>query len=147
MSAWIVSRAHIDVLVQGLAESEIVTEVGPDELGRALWRECLVSVADRYPDDSDGERPGPVDFRDGDVDTYVYRRPSVKIDLSGLLYAVGCYQYQSCEHDGWQTSDAYRWTSELRNRLSSHPDVDLHPEFDRYPWGYEEEDVHVTAER
>jgi hypothetical protein len=108
VSAWIVSRAHIDVLVQALAEGEHVTDVDPDEIGRELWRENLASVADRYPNDRDGDRPGPADFRDADVDAYEYRRPRNKPNLQGLLHAVACYEYQSCEHPEWGASRALR---------------------------------------
>lgn len=144
MSAWIVGRAHIDVLVQGLAESETVTEPGPDELGRILWRENLASVAARYPSDGDGERPGPNDFRDDDVDTYTYRRPRNKIDQGGLLVALACYEYQSCEHPGWATSQAYGWTAQLVGQLkragARMPGSGARME----AWGYEEATVHGT---
>ncbi|MCO7219488.1 hypothetical protein [Klenkia sp. PcliD-1-E] len=145
MSAWIVSRAHIDVLVQGLCESEHVTHLGPDEVGRSLWQECLRSVAYRYPADGDGNRPGPVDFRDDDVETYTYRRPSVRISLTGLHHAIACYAYQSCEHQGWQNSDAERWTSGLRAVLAKHPEVCTDPPSGEHPWGYEETDVHQAS--
>jgi len=145
VSAWIVSRAHIDVLVQGLAESEHVTDVDPDEVGRELWRENLRSVAYRYPGDGDGERPGPIDFRDADVDTYTYRRPAQKIELPGLLQAVACYQYQSCEHREWEASEAYRWTQQLREALERNPDVAAEQHSGDHPWGYEEEDVHAPV--
>ena len=59
MSAWVVHRNHIHLLVRGLAESETVTDVDLDEIGRALWRENLRSVAYLYPDDSSDTRPGP----------------------------------------------------------------------------------------
>ncbi|GAA4758654.1 hypothetical protein GCM10023328_47710 [Modestobacter marinus] len=36
ISAWIVSRARIDVLVQELCEGEHVTYLNPDEVGRVL---------------------------------------------------------------------------------------------------------------
>lgn len=142
MSAWIVDRAHIDVLVQALAEGEHVTDVDPDEIGRELWRENLRSILARYPYTSDGERPGACGFRDSDVEVYTYRRPSRRIDPSGVLYAVGCYQYQSCEHGGWEASRAYAWTTALRDALEGHPGVELAPPFGKYPWGFTETDVH-----
>lgn len=142
MSAWIVSRAHIDVLVQGLCESEHVTHLDPDEVGRILWRENLASVAERYPNDGDGERPGPIDFRDADVDTYTYRRPSMKITQAGLHKAIGCYQYQSSEHLGWEASQARSWTSTLAVALEQ---AGVPALSDSEPWGFEEEHVHGTA--
>jgi hypothetical protein len=145
VSAWIVDRAHIDVLVQGLAESETVTEVDPDALGQELWRENLASVAYRYPRDGDGERPGPIDFRDADVDEYVYRRPSAKIDPQALLVALGCYDYQSCEHPGWATSRARLWTTTLREQLLRSGVKEAAPGSRMEAWGYEEKDVHGVA--
>jgi hypothetical protein len=138
VSAWMVSKAHIDVLVQGLAESETVTDVDPDELGRILWRECLASVAYRYPNDGDGERPGPVDFRDNDVETYTYRRPAKKVGLGGLMTAIECYDYQSCEHPGWTTSQARAWVLDLHARLKDAGSTS------NGQWGYDEEDVHAA---
>lgn len=123
MSAWIVDRAHIDVLVQALCEGEYVTDRDPDEVGRVLWRENLASVAYRYPRDVDGDRPGPLDFRDSDVDTYTYRRPSRRIEPSAVLSAVNCYDYQSCEHPGWETSRARAWVTALADALEAHPGV------------------------
>ena len=144
MSAWIVSRAHIDVLVQGLAESEIVTHLDPDELGRVLWRENLASVAYRYPGDTgDGDRPGPTSFRDEHVETYTYRRPTQKIDHLGLLWAVACYGYQSCEHPDWESSDAAKWATTLRTNLGRV--LGSEELTGERPWGYDEDDVHGVS--
>jgi hypothetical protein len=144
VSAWIVDRAHIDVLVQGLAESETVTDVDPDTLGQKLWRENLVSVAYRYPGDGDGERPGPMDFRDADVDEYVYRRPGVKIEPGQLMTAIACYAYQSCEHPDWVGSEVEQWTSRLYDQLVNagvkRPDSGSPGAMEA--WGYTEAVVH-----
>lgn len=142
MSAWIVGRAHIDVLVQALCEGEHVTD-DPDSVGRVLWRENLRSVAYRYPGDTgNGDRPGPISFRDSDVDTYRYRRPRNKPDLEALLVAIDCYEYQSCEHPGWASSTAEMWTSTLRQALLDagvkRPAAGSRME----AWGYSEADVH-----
>jgi hypothetical protein len=145
VSAWIVARAHIDVLVQGLYEGEHVTHLDPDEVGRVLWRECLASVAYLYPRDQDGERSAPLDFRDRNVETYTYRRPSLRIPLTGLHHAIRCYRYQSCEHPDWEGSDAEAWTLRLREAVARHPQVDTDPPFGDHPWGYEETDVHTPA--
>jgi hypothetical protein len=144
VSAWIVGRAHIDVLVQALCEGEYVTD-DPDSVGRVLWRENLRSVAARYPGDGDGERPGPIDFRDSDVDTYTYRRPRNRPSLEALLVAIGCYGYQSCEHRGWESSTAQMWMATLRQAVldagTKEPGAGSHME----AWGYSEADVHGAA--
>lgn len=154
MSAWIVSRAHIDVLVQALtAEAGLAgrgkilmdaetgefsrAELSPDEIGRELWRENLRSVIFyRYPRDTDGDRPGPLDFKDSDVDTYTYREPARVMSDAEVCKAASCFDYQSCEHPGWETSRANKWIETLmsRHHVAAIPDD--------VPWGFDEEDVH-----
>lgn len=137
MSAWIVSRAHIDVLVQALTADAGLTPGNPDEIGRTLWTENLRSVAHLYPRDGDGERPGPIDFKDADAETYTYREPSKVIEDGGILNAAHCYAYQSCEHPGWADSIPAKWMTTLVMRHQTAESLD------RYPWGYDEEDVHA----
>lgn len=140
MSAFIHSRSHIDVLVQALAEGEIVTDVDPDGIGCRLWAENLASVAYRYPRDGDGERPGPIDFRDADVTTYTYRRPSLAIPRPALVLAAQGYEYQSCEHPGWKHSVAYRWITTLLDNLDRAGITSAGAPVEA--WSYDEADVH-----
>lgn len=142
MSAWIVGRAHIDVLVQALCESETVTD-DPSAVGQVLWRENLLSVAARYPGDTDGTRPGPLDFRDSDVITYEYRRPRNKPSPECVLVALDCYEYQSCEHRGWASSTAQMWVDQLRQQLLAAGVVRPAPGAHMEAWGYSEQDVHA----
>ncbi len=115
MSCYVVSREHIDHIVTGLIRAELVA-MTPDEIGRMLWRENLISVACRYPDDEDGERPGPVDFRDSDVLTYTYTERT-ELDAKTLKTTLASYRYQSCEHRGWDGSDAQVVTAKLEAGL------------------------------
>jgi hypothetical protein len=102
----------------------------PDEIGRMLWRENLASVAYRYPYDKDGERPGPVGFRDSDVDTYTWAEAPL-LDGGALNKTISCYDYQSCEHPGYKDSEAKQVIDRLRN-----PVIDT--EFpDDVPWGWD----------
>ncbi|MCL2393051.1 MAG: hypothetical protein FWC87_00060 [Acidimicrobiaceae bacterium] len=103
MSAWIVSKRHIDHMVTALIARELVSPLEADPIGRMLWRENLKSVAYRYPSDVDGTRPGPMSFRDGDVERYEWRETPVLDDLQTLV-TFHCYGYQSCEHPGWDPS-------------------------------------------
>lgn len=118
MSAWIVSKEHIDVLVTALHPE---TQEQSNELGRVLWRECFRSVAYRYPDDADGERPGPISFRDSDVDTYVWS--SEVVPHAWISNAAACYDYQSCEHPEYGASVARYLVSRLMDKFPS----DLYP--------------------
>src|SRR6516162_2833567 len=103
MSAWIVSRQHIDVMVDAAIRNGLIEPSQADEVGRMLWKENLVSVAYRYPRDKGGKRPGPTDFRDADVETYTFTPlPKEIVDVwnlnpdAALAKTVGCYEYQSC---------------------------------------------------
>jgi hypothetical protein len=143
MSAWIVSKTHIDGLVQSGIEAEMVEPDHADEFGRMLWRENLASVAYRYPDDADGDRPGPVEFHDSDVDEYQYRpldgEPGITRRAAHVVNAAaGCYDYQSCEHPGYEHSKA---------RLFAHALYKL-TEQDRRddaPWGIDDRDAFVVG--
>lgn len=106
MSAWIVSKGHIDCLVQASIAERLTAPHEANETGRMLWQECFNSVVYRYPNDGDGERPGPRDFRDADVDDYEFRGVEAPLDDAIVVWQIHCYDYQSCEHPEWETSDA-----------------------------------------
>lgn len=132
MSAWIVSKTHIDYIVTAVIRAELSGR-SPDEIGRMLWRECLASVAYRYPQDGDGERPGPIGFRDADVDAYTWTE-TPELTPAGLDKTLGCYRYQSCEHPGWEGSEADVITGKLRSALNV--DSSEWPDEDEVPWGW-----------
>lgn len=134
MSAWVVHRNHIHLLVRGLTDSEIVTTVDPDEIGRTLWRENLRSVSYLYPHQRNGSRPAPFRFRDGHVQSYTYVRPRGPLDRDALLTQAHCYACQSCEHPQWEGSDAARWTHELIDRLTA---AGHRWQSDDIPWGWQ----------
>jgi hypothetical protein len=104
MSMFIQGKNHIDHLVTALVQAELIT-VSPNEAGRMLWRENLNSAKYRYPNDQDGERPGPIDFRDADVETYTWSETPVLTDAA-LKGAIRGYCYQACEHPEWNDSEA-----------------------------------------
>lgn len=136
MSAWIVSKEHIDVLVrarEAYSDSFWTRDFDRDETGRMLWRENLRSVAARYPNDESGERPGPIAFVDEDVDEYSYVNPGFKPTPGEVFQAVGCYEYQSCETDDWEETDAHKWCRELVDVVAS--------SMYEGPWGWNAEKV------
>ena len=111
MSAWIVARAHIDVLVLAGVQFAVPYEadpgrpaVGPAALAAAgadLWAENHRSVDHRY-----GERTAPVD--------YMAPTAEVLLDPVAVVKAVDCFVYQSCEHPGWPASRAADYCTRLR---------------------------------
>lgn len=156
MSAWVVDREHIDVLIRfGLsrsaAQSTLSWCVNPDaenwqdreyrkldfetvdEVGRMLWLENVRSVAYRYPDTSSGDRPGPNDFTDTEAWEYVYRDPGYLMTPQETLKAVGCLHYQSCECDDYEATEARRCLEAIE-----HAAVGML--YDG-PWGWDREEL------
>jgi hypothetical protein len=114
MSAWIVGRNHLDLLITAAVAWGLTRREHADETGRMLWRENLASVAHRYLGDCDGQRPGPADFRDRHVDTYRFRPYPGRVAPEVVATAAACLAYQSCDHPGWPTSAAYSWVARSR---------------------------------
>lgn len=111
MSAYIVSKKHIDLIVKAVTEGTrdgIVppSDQDPDALGQLLVTECVASVSYRYPDDDvqAGELPGPCDPYY--LLPYTYADPLYRPTAAELYSAIRAYSYQSCEHPGWEDSDA-----------------------------------------
>lgn len=140
MSAFLVSEAHITALVDVAANGpsghgprypgdgwysmkwsedgvRLDSRQDPDLAGQMLWRECYLSVTDRYPDHETSGLPGPCDFSVADILTYTFKRPSKRLTAIEALKAIACYEYQSCEHPGWKDSAAYLFCRHLQSSL------------------------------
>lgn len=121
-----VSRDHIDLLVTAAAawnlldiDPDVDLEADPDvdradDVGRLMWRGNLAGVAYRYPADRDTGRPGPVPFRDSDVDEYRFRPYPGRVDPDVVGAAARSLAYQSEAHPGWVDSGACRWVIRLQ---------------------------------
>lgn len=128
MSAFIVSKRHIDALVT-TAEAWRIPLAGSHgsamhrfsftakDLGQLLWTENFRSVNYRYTEQQAEEiYPGPNAY-------------STKV-LTPVqaLKAIACYEYQSCEHPAWPTSVAHQFveqfTSEAIHRLPGYDAAD-----------------------
>ena len=114
MSAWIVSRAHIHVLVNGLVGLGIVPLEQATETGRLLWGTNHDSVNFRYGEST----PTP---------KYTFVRARKPLHHLHLLAAEECYEYQSCEHAEWKDSTASLLCWKLREAIE-----------ERWPGAYEE---------
>lgn len=137
MSAWIVSKVHIDRIVETAVEW---LSLSPDQavaLGRNLWTENLKSVAYRYMHDVSGNRPGPSGLTDEEVENY---RPDEARPLSPneMLAAIHCLDYQSCEHPGWKTSAAFALLSKLTVEAARRGARIGSSEYQKAPWGFDE---------
>lgn len=135
MSAYIVDRKHILYLVNAAMSRAISRHtfswyVGGDagrrslpagdyetaaEVANMLWRENIASVSARYPNESSGMLPGPIDerFTIDPVDI----KPSMfaGYEVAQVLKACDCYEYQSCEHEGWKDSESKSFIDSLRS--------------------------------
>ena len=127
MSAWALTKTEIDILVWWLRESGI-SKQEPTSLGRLLWAENYKSLRARY---------GYYDFREGKerrAPAYHYTKPPAVIHTNRGDFLVGnsdqaakmChfYSYQSCEHDGWETSRAKKMIDKLETYLVKYHGAD-----------------------
>lgn len=105
MSAWIVSKGHIDALVQGLVIEGLVEMRQAKEIGQMLWHENHLSIQARYGDPAD---------------TPAYEPELIEAPLNDAILArqISCYDYQSCEHPEWRTTEAYKLVSTLNDLLA-----------------------------
>lgn len=125
MSAWIVSKAHIDALVSAAVENRILDAANADTIGRMLWSECHKSVNYRYDEKTRTPK-------------YTATLAAFFIEPHAALKLISCYRYQSCEHPGWDVSHAATWTSLLQITLEAREDVNMFPVPSRYdPSGVE----------
>ncbi len=174
MSAWIVSKEHIDALVQAaranrspqypgdccdsgmtyywpeaterLTSRQLmghdetpfdydeyiqdrqachhdVRQDSADRLGQMLWGENHRSVNARYLED--------------DIEPlYTYSALPGNVEPVTVLKAVACYEYQTCEHDGWEASEAHVFCETLRHKMTT-----WLPGYDDAPWGIDSRNV------
>jgi hypothetical protein len=148
MSAYIVDRNHILYLLAS-AVSPVITphgrlawfhegewsEVHPGDLERTadvanmLWRENIASVSARYPNESSATLPGPCN-EDCVIRPADFPHSFGPFNPVQVIKSCDCYEYQSCEHDGWKTSEASAFISALRTAAQS-----ALPGYDEAAWG------------
>lgn len=154
MSAYVVDPAHIDVLLSvaihgpaGVPRGrwtapytyELFGSQGPtgplhradaDLAGRLLLAECIASVSHRYP--GDAPLPGPMPTPD--PEQYEWTDFGRLLAPVEACCAIDGYEYQSCEHPGWQGSGAFYFCHRFRCAL-----IGVMPGYDGAEW-------HWTAE-
>jgi hypothetical protein len=141
VSAWLVDKVHIDLIVgatEAGADPEVATGVG-----RMLWLENLRSVAYRYPNDESGSRPGPIGLTDVDVANYTYTEQPYRLTASQLKCALHCLNYQSCECNDYDESEAKAF---IDRELPEVPTPPYGTE-EAGPWGWTQADVNQRASR
>lgn len=94
-------------------------------LGAMLLAENMRSVNDRYDED--------------DVE-HIYQHSALHVTPVATLKATQCYEYQSCEHEGWETSAAKAFCEALTHSIIS----DL-PGYEDAPWDLVAENANSVA--
>jgi hypothetical protein len=133
MSAWIVSKKHIDTLVLGLIERELIQSEQADEIGLMLWRENHRSVNARYGETSD-------------TPNYTYSKKNAeKLSAVALRKQISCYDYQSCETSDYSETASAKMVRKLWDFINAHETsadedgnfTDPHEkaEYERATWG------------
>lgn len=127
MSAWIVSKTHIDALVQAGIEAEMIQPEKADEFGLMLWVENHRSIEARY-----GQPVPDLEYSYEPLEGSSRNAPGV------VNSTAACYDYQTCEHDGYGASKAAMFVKalhELTKDRSSDPG----------PWGTDSRDAFLAS--
>jgi hypothetical protein len=147
MSAYVVSKTDIDLLVSALREFKVYASLPQNEsdddiVGRLLWKENVDSVVYRYSLDSPNVSPDrAAEKADYEFDVASYRCKRY-CDLKPGAVAKLCasYSYQSCEHPGWDGSLAHDAIKALERKL-----LESLPGYAQAPWGVGNDDKAALA--
>lgn len=137
MSAFVVSKTHIDALVTaglrmayrpfgplqwqmpGSDEARYLTSDTASAVGGMLWAENMASVSGRYNEPRDDDLPG----------SYTFEALMGTPDPVHVLSAIACYRYQACEHPEWRDSEARAFCTALQQLA-----IRRLPGYDAAPW-------------
>ena len=130
MSAWIVTKKHIDVLMSYAVnvslkfefnETEfIVSKDNADIIGYRIWQENYRSVNARYHENNE---------------TPIYRYDYVGMDPNTILKQLHCYDYQACECDDYDITFARAFVRAMKDSLEANGASDISEEYGAAPWG------------
>jgi hypothetical protein len=126
MSAWIVSKHHIDVIVDGAIRLGLIEQTEAVKTGRMLTNANKRSIQERY---------GREDRAAATVQTYWYTTPRETISDVVLLKQVNCYDYQTSEIWEYEKTTAYRFTSKMERALASRGVTRDSEGYNEAPWG------------
>lgn len=132
MSAYLVDQGVVDGLVKtalaygggvGFAypfagQTQYLKAANANRLVTLMLCENYQSVSDRYRGEPLEDLPGPAEnefFAQALAGTYqMVDLLSRDLDPIDVIAGVDCYDYQSCEHDAWETSEAKAFCDALR---------------------------------
>ena len=108
--------SHEDYIASLERTRREVTEDNAGTWGATLVAENRKSVNHRYEED-EWEEP------------YVFTQYAGTFNAVAILAAISCYEYQSCEHPEWKTSEAHDFCEALRRKM-----IRMLPGYDKAPW-------------
>lgn len=86
------------------------------EIGQMLLEENIASLAYRYSLDI-----GSAEYMEYANDAMAYEYPAggwiYNLSAGDVVSAIGNYEYQSCEHEGWMESEAHSLCLNLKERI------------------------------
>jgi hypothetical protein len=132
MSAWLVSKRHIDLIVTYAIGADCDPKLAT-ALGRALWQANNDNLRYMYGDTLAAEdQPG--------IDAYHWA-PTEVLEDGPMLKAINCLDYQSCDRPGAENSPALQYLYTLQAAIldcypGSREDSDLVPGYEQAPWGF-----------
>jgi len=133
MSAWIVSEKHIMTLAYNylvfVKERDEPTDAEIMEVAKVLLKENVKSVNFRYGDKNRSR------FSKKQV------APDKTLSIAGLVKAIHCWEYQTCEHDGHEKSKAWVMMQQLQTAILSQIFYTHQPyakEYEDAKWGLSE---------
>jgi hypothetical protein len=133
MSAFIVSRLDIDILVTAYAglNREGAKLLNLDRVGRELLIENVKSFEACYRVRRRPKREGMRDEMARALrDARAYRFTRRRAKPAAVAKIARCYDYQACEHDGWAGSSAKAIADAL---MAAYPES--LPDYEAMPWG------------
>lgn len=141
MSAWVVEKAHVNLMVNaGMGHMEVswywneehhrLTADQADRVGQMLMDECVRSVAYRYDGSDLTDLPGRAD---ADYVLSFKHRLMHSVNPVVVLKQISCYEYQSCETPDWEETEAHAFCQALRKHM-----IGKLPGYEAAPWGWDE---------
>jgi hypothetical protein len=95
-----------------------------------LWDENIRSIEGRYPDTSGRPENMPGKCDGMLIYSHISGDRRGPMNPVQVLKAINCYQYQSCEHDEWKSSEAHAFIEALRSAA-----ISALPGYEAAAWG------------
>ncbi len=145
MSAFVVDKKHIDILVRAAINRSYHDELRyyhdgtwhtvdhstANQTGQMLWDANVRSVSYRYPHDSLESLPGRIDSPW--LKPFEYDLNAPVVTPVEVLKAIACFDYQSCEPPEWESAQAHSFCEALRIHA-----INQLPGYEAAPWEWQD---------